>query len=215
MTAFRYLAGQRYGMVVLRECVGNGKWSAVCDCGKVTTLLPFHAKSGKQVSCGCWRKRVKANRAERDIWQGIKTRCYNPNCEAFPRYGGAGITMSPEWRDSFDAFLADMGPRPTNGHSVERKDNSLGYSPTNCVWGTRKDQATNRCTTKFLTAFGETKSVTEWSRDPRCAISLVQIFRRVASGMDPATAITTPARKPYAFRIHEIKPAAPCAGAQP
>jgi hypothetical protein len=77
-------------------------------------------------------------------WQQIKARCLNPNHRAFPHYGGRGITIAPEWADDFLAFLRHVGPRPSEGHSLDRIDNDAGYVPSNVRWATWEEQAANR-----------------------------------------------------------------------
>jgi len=74
----------------------------------------------------------------------MKTRCENPACAAYARYGGRGITVCARWRDSFEAFLADVGPRPSPRHSIDRKDNDKGYEPGNCRWATPSEQNANQ-----------------------------------------------------------------------
>ena len=76
-------------------------------------------------------------------WLGMKQRCTNPKHNAFPNYGGRGITVCDRWMD-FCNFVQDMGERPSPDHSLDRKDNDKGYSPDNCRWTTRSEQALNR-----------------------------------------------------------------------
>jgi hypothetical protein len=76
-------------------------------------------------------------------WQEAKKRCHSPNNKRYPQYGARGITVCDRWRESFEAFLADMGECPP-GLTLERLDNERGYEPGNCVWANREQQAQNR-----------------------------------------------------------------------
>ena len=76
-------------------------------------------------------------------WSQMKHRCDNPNNRYYRRYGGRGITYVPEWA-TFEGFFADMGERPSVFHSLDRINNSLGYSPDNCRWATPIEQLLNR-----------------------------------------------------------------------
>ena len=88
-------------------------------------------------------KHGRSKTTEYHIWRTMLARCYNPKSKKYPSYGERGIKVCPEWRESFENFLADMGLRPV-GHSIERKNNDGDYEPNNCVWATAKIQANNR-----------------------------------------------------------------------
>ena len=76
-------------------------------------------------------------------WQMMRNRCRNPKAQDYAYYGGRGIVVCESW-EKFENFLADMGRKPTAEHTLERKNVDLNYTPSNCVWATRKEQSRNR-----------------------------------------------------------------------
>ena len=94
-------------------------------------------------------------------WTGMKYRCLNPKNTSYHRYGGAGITVCERWM-SFENFLSDMGERPA-GMSLDRIDNSKGYSPENCRWATNTEQQRNKSNNHRVTYNGITKTLAEWA----------------------------------------------------
>lgn len=83
-------------------------------------------------------------------WDSAKGRCTRPSMANYHKYGGRGIRMCERWASSFEAFLADMGPRP-NGTTLDRIDNAKGYEPGNCRWATGAEQSLNQRRARKLT----------------------------------------------------------------
>lgn len=127
-------------------------WKCVCDCGNQTEVIASFINRGVIQSCGCLTREINARLATKHgersnplycIWASAKSRCHQPKHSNYSNYGGRGIVMCERWRNSFAAFLEDMGPRP-EGHTLERENNDGNYEPGNCVWATAKTQANNR-----------------------------------------------------------------------
>lgn len=97
----------------------------------------------------------------RNIWYQMLHRTTNPKHTGYKWYGARGITVCDRWH-SFQSFWEDMGPSYRIGMSIERKDNSLGYSPENCEWADDKAQANNRRTSRYFTIDGVTKTLAQW-----------------------------------------------------
>ena len=82
--------------------------------------------------------------SEYKAWKSMLSRCYCPNNRSFRHYGGRGITVCKSWRDSFTNFIRDMGSKPTNRHSLDRRNPNHGYGPTNCQWSDPVTQRRSR-----------------------------------------------------------------------
>ena len=131
-------------------------WKCICECGTIREKVRSHFLiHGKSRSCGCLHKEMLSKRVRThgltkthkemyQIWQGIKTRCYNTAHHSFKQYGATGIKMHPPWQESFTQFLADVGPRPSKLFSIDRYPDPFGdYEPTNVRWATDSEQAHN------------------------------------------------------------------------
>lgn len=125
-------------------------------------------------------------------WQAMRRRCYNPNSDRFQYYGGRGIGVCEEWRNSFEAFLRDMGESPV-GYTLERIDNSRNYEPGNCRWATRKEQANNRRSSHMLELNGTSKTMAQWA--DQYGIDVRLLWARIYKcGWSVDRAITEPKR---------------------
>jgi hypothetical protein len=151
---------------------GKGAWLCRCDCGTKRPVVGRDVRSGKSRSCGCLNIEETGRRSrthglsktrEYRIWGAMISRCYNPNVPHYGCYGGRGIRVCRRWRESFEAFLADVGACPA-GMSIEREDVNGDYCPQNCRWATRLQQSQNRRNNIMLTLDGNTHCLAEWGR---------------------------------------------------
>lgn len=156
--AYVDVMGRRFGSLVVsgqseRKSLAGKLWVCSCDCGGHAVTTSLKLRTGHTTSCGCYKRSRIADasrthgRSKKDrtykSWKQMRQRCNNPNSDQWEWYGGKGISICPEW-NSFEQFVADMGERP-EGMTLDRKDGSGNYEPTNCRWATAKQQAeTNR-----------------------------------------------------------------------
>jgi hypothetical protein len=150
------MLGKRYGSLIVAarsDIKPHGKvhWLCKCDCGTEKVICGSSLRSGNTRSCGCGigesnkrRSRHGMTRTpEHKAWRQMIARCTCATNPGFKHYGQRGISVSPEWIASFEAFFADVGPRPTDAHSLERDDTNGNYEPGNVRWATASEQARN------------------------------------------------------------------------
>jgi hypothetical protein len=155
--SFKEYSGQRFGkLVAIKYITERNKqhiWLWQCDCGNAKELPLYPVKFGNTKSCGCLRnysgdnnpnhKHGNCYSKEYSIWSAMKRRCKNPGNKAYKYYGGRGITVCERWLNSFDNFYADLGPIPSEKHSLDRIDVNKNYEPSNCRWATQSEQVRN------------------------------------------------------------------------
>lgn len=159
------IAGLRVGRLTAicptgeKKKSGHAVWLARCDCGGEKRVNGTRFKRGDIVSCGCIRgewhrgrtgryspafKHGDSTTPEYRSWAGMRKRCYDQNYPGYKYYGARNITVCERWRNSYEAFLSDMGRKPSPGHSLDRIDNDGNYHPDNCRWATRSEQNRNK-----------------------------------------------------------------------
>lgn len=143
-----------------------------CDCGRERVIKFELLPIGRSTSCGACGKPERKKQSwhgmsrtpEYRTWQEVIRRCCNPNRPFYMTYGGRGITICDRWKNSFEAFLEDMGKRPSPQHSIERIDVNGNYEPSNCKWATPTEQARNKRTNVSYVFNGKGLTLPEWEQ---------------------------------------------------
>lgn len=157
------LTGMKFNRLTAVSYVGQGssgaKWLFKCDCGKEIITSSYPVRKGKTKSCGCWNEENKHNRYRihgltgtkiQSAWSHMKQRCFNPNCKEYEHYGGRGITVCDEWKNSVAEFAKWAYE---NGYeknlTLDRIDNNGNYEPNNCRWVSMEVQENNKRNNRY------------------------------------------------------------------
>lgn len=173
------------------------KWLCECICGKRTETAGSTLRKKAKKSCGCrhaenYGTHHLSKTKEYRIWADMIKRCENSNHIGYKNYGGRGIKVSPEWRVSFETWLADVGPRPSPKHSLERENNEKFYEKGNVIWADRYTQSRNTRRTVRVTHQGKTQCLKDWAIELNLKYKRLQ--ERMLGGLSFEEAISRPTR---------------------
>jgi hypothetical protein len=170
-----------------------------CSCGTQFKAFISNVSRGHTKSCGCFRRQATKDRSTTHghkvgrhgsptyvVWMNMRARCYNPNTKSYRDYGARGIRVCERWH-KFENFLADMG-EVQPGMTIERSDNDRDYSPSNCRWATRKEQARNKRNVRLLTMDGLTMTAPEWGI--KLGINRFTLGARMRAGLSDEEVLT-------------------------
>ncbi len=185
-------AGHKFGdWEVVDGIITKDKWNKAqllvrCKCGTERIVNRSQLRGGKSTKCRpCASGQANINHGLScdpiyKVWQSMIKRTSNPRYEHYHRYGGRGITVCDEWKNDVKTFIdwcASNGYK--KGLQLDRIDNNGNYEPSNCRFITRQGQQNNTSRNIHLIAFGETKTLAEWSRDTRCTVSYGTLKQRI------------------------------------
>lgn len=174
----------------------NNHWICRCDCGNTKSIKATNLDKSKIKSCGCVHgfPHMYVNKPLYRSWYQMKDRCKNKKRSDYKYYAGKGITYSPEW-ERFPFFLKwalENGYK--EGLTIDRIDNSKGYTPENCRWATRKEQSINQ--ERVIKFNGEACS----DASVRLGGSPDLVRSRIRNGWDVTKAFTEPVRDWHPFK---------------
>lgn len=124
---------------------------------------------------------------DRPLWLTMIARCHRPAHISYKHYGARGVSVCQRWRGSYDAFAADMGPRPSPKHTVDRINSDGNYEPGNCRWATQAEQQRNRRNNRLLTINGETMTAQDWAE--RVGVKADTLRHRLYRGLTAEQAV--------------------------
>jgi hypothetical protein len=193
------LEGQSFQRLTVLGRVKGAKWLCRCACGSEKAVLTSSLLSGRSGSCGCLRKEIMRTRAtthgmsdsnEYNIWHKMLLRCTDPSNPGYINYGGRGVSVCDRWK-SFQNFLADMGPRPSAEHSIDRYPNNDGdYEPDNCRWATRVEQNNNTRRNRMVEYLGQVMTLAQAIEKSGSAHRYGTILKRINSGWSVERALS-------------------------
>lgn len=203
------MVGNKFGKLTVIKESGRTRnrsitWECKCDCGKIVIVDGVSLRNGHTSSCGCNRYRKLNNHSivhKRlyQIWASMKDRCSNSNSKNFKWYGGKGIKVCEEWKNSFDSFCmwalenGYQEDAQRGLYTIDRINPDGNYEPSNCRFVDTKTQSRNKSTTSYLTYNNVTKPLVDWADE--VGILATTIDSRIRKhGWSVEKALTTPTK---------------------
>ena len=211
--SLRNLTGQRFGELrVLRRARSisrNAAWLCRCSCGQQVIVRMDRLTLGLKKACcinghrspaihpySGWREHPH----EYQSWKSMHARCRDKGYKGFAYYGGRGIKVCEQWK-KFPQFLADMGPKPTPAHTIERKDVNGNYEPGNCRWATLREQARNTRRSLYVEHEGKRRLLIELCEALQVSYSRVSGRLKIGWHLEQALRVPMPPRKPKQVEV--------------
>lgn len=203
------LLGKQFGFLTVIERAGSWTrrgikkgacWRCVCTCGQQVVVQGRVLRRGKRKACCVNGHRfwtggrgglVRKHPSEYSSFKKMHERCKNKKHHRYKRYGARGVTVCARWK-TFANFLADMGPKPSRKHSIERKNNDGNYEPGNCVWATSAEQSRNTSRSVFVVYQGERLLLMDLCA--RFGVNRSIVYGRLKSSWSLEAALFTPVR---------------------
>lgn len=203
------------GWTVMSRSHKRSSWECVCECGVKKSVYGPDLKSGHSKSCGCKRNDLISAKnkthgltgtPEYITWASIIARCTNKKNNRYSIYGGRGIKICSKWRQDFEAFLSDVGKKPSPLHSIDRIDVNGNYEPQNVRWATTEEQSRNKRNTVQVVYKGKKMSLSEFAQ--HIGMNFQRVNQRWQRGWSTeriaATKLELPSRKLNAYQIQTI-----------
>lgn len=197
------ITNQKFGKLTAKYICGQDKWKrniwlCECECGNTTEVMIGNLTSLTVQSCGCNHDGHPTHKQSKtrlyNIWQKMKNRCYDSNTQAYKDYGGRGINVCDEWKNSFVSFQKWA---LSNGYqdnlTIERKNNNGNYCPQNCMWANRTQQGNNKRNNIILTWNNKSQTISQWANELNISASALRA--RKHRGWDDVKTLTTPIQK--------------------
>lgn len=181
---------------------GQAQWLCRCKCGTERVLKSIVIRRAISKSCGCYKLEGLKQRSTTHghatgglsptyrTWVSMIQRCQDGKSKVCRKYYDKGIRVCKRWH-KFENFLADMGERPPNT-TLDRKNTTKNYSPSNCRWATSKQQARNKTNNRPMTLNGVTRILAEWAE--LLGIHPATLSDRLQNGWSDEDALATPVR---------------------